>query len=349
MQHLNPSKEVLQEPRFLAKRTIYAPSSVTTPTRWYYARLSGRQGRSARSAHAGCSKCPRAHSWGFPYSTLHLTTRTPSLNATMTFIHHRLISLVPLTLIAMIGLLASASLTGCHTSQYHQVAIEGAPPPPSTHQTTHESAPQTPTTAFSVDINNPAGGVVLIADDTLQAPVVQARFRGRGHGSATDRVRATQHGSMLTVTRTSADDSQTLIDLTVWVPQSDGVTIRTSFGSARLVRVGGPIDVELGTAGAIELRTQTPLTQGVRLVTPEGWIKAHLPALSTGSVELRAPEGKVFVRSRVGELHETAPEPGGFTGILNTDSAAITMLTGKGDVTLELSHKPFQSEPWPKD
>jgi len=263
----------------------------------------------------------------------------------MTFIHHRLISLVPLALIAMIGLLALASLTGCHTSRYHQVAIEGAPPLPAPLQ----SPARAPINAFSVEVNNPAGGVVVIADDTLQAPIVQARFRARGQGSATDRVRATQLGSTLKVTRASAHDFQTIIDLTVWVPRSNGVTIRTSLGSARLIHVGGPIDVELGTPGPIELRTQTPLTQGLRLVTPEGWIKAHIPALSTGSMELHAPQGKVFVRSRVGELHETTAEPGGFTGILNTDSAAITMLTGRGDVTLELSHKPFQSEPWPKD
>lgn len=250
----------------------------------------------------------------------------------MTFTHQRLISRVPLLLSGALGLLAMTGLvglTGCHASQTHQVAIQGA-----------SNSLATQTTAYNIRVNNPAGGVVVMVDDTLDTPVVQARSRP-SRTSASEFVQATLQGSALAVGRSDAFvTSQAIIDITVWVPRSDGVTVRSNYGSARLVNVEGPIDVELGegtgTGGSIELRTNHPLTQGLRLVTPGGWIKAMIPIRSAGIVELQAPDGRAFLRSSGGELSETKTGKGYHTGILNGGSRAITLLSGSGDVTLEL-------------
>ncbi len=233
------------------------------------------------------------------------------------------------------------TLSGCHSSQPHQVQIASA------DQTTNIAAYQH--RPLSVSVTNPAGGVVVIADDTLQAPRVQARTRGNLPASTL--VSASITSSALSIERVGPD-RQALVDITVWVPHSDGVTIRNSHGSARLVRVGGPIDVEVGSGaesgGPIELRTLTPLRDGLRLVTSHGWIKAIAPALSAGEVELRSNDGNVFVRSDRGELTAAQVGPGFHTGTLNTGGPAFTMLTGHGDVNLDLIHAPFESGSWPK-
>ena len=236
------------------------------------------------------------------------------------------------------------ALSGCHSSQPHQVQIAGFD---HSDQTTNIAEYQH--RPLSVSVTNPAGGVVVIADDSLQAPRVQARTRG--NLPAADLVSASLAGSALTIDRVGPD-RQALVDITVWVPQSNGVTIRNNHGSARLVRVGGPIDVEVGSGpgsgGPIELRTQTPLRDGLRLVTTDGWIKAIAPALSAGQVEVRSDDGSVFVRSDRGELTAAQVGPGYQLGTLNTGGPAITMLTGRGDVNLDLIHTPFESGSWPK-
>ncbi len=233
------------------------------------------------------------------------------------------------------------TLSGCHSSQSNQVQIVSSDQIANISEYHHRP--------LNVIVTNPAGGVVVIADDTLETPRVQARTRGKL--PAADFVSASLSGSSLTVER-AGPDHRDLIDITVWVPFSDGVRIRNSHGSARLVGVGGPIDVEVGSGpdsgGPIELRTLTPLRDGLRLVTTDGWIKAIAPALSAGQVEVRSDDGSVFIRSDRGELTGAQVGPGYHTGTLNTGGPTFTLLTGRGDVNLDLIHAPFESGSWPK-
>jgi hypothetical protein len=226
-------------------------------------------------------------------------------------------------------------LAGCHQSTQYRVAIAGEG--------------QQVAGAYAVEVHNSAGGVTVIAEQTMEAPVVQAR--SRGEGAAAEDIDAQISGSSLTVRRTPGSDPNRVVDLTVWVPATSSVTVRSEHGSATLLRVGGPISVVLGEAtghgGQIDLRTQTPITEGARLSTTAGSVFAMIPANSVGTVELQSASGQAFVRSPSGELTGGTTGHGFYTGTLNEPGPAITLLSGYGDVTLEVHSTPFRAPYWP--
>jgi len=226
-------------------------------------------------------------------------------------------------------------LAGCHQSTQYRVPITGEG--------------QQGVSAYAVEIHNSAGGVTVIAEQTMEGPVVQAR--SRGEGGATDEIDAQVSGSSLTVRRAPGSDPNRVVDLTVWVPATSSVTVRSEHGSATLLRVGGPISVVLGEAtghgGQIDLRTQTPITEGARLSTTAGSVFAMIPANSIGEVELQSASGRAYVRSPSGELTGGTTGRGYYTGTLNESGPAITLLSGYGEVTLEVHSTPFRAPYWP--
>jgi hypothetical protein len=225
-------------------------------------------------------------------------------------------------------------LGGCHASSQRQIAIAGADQPVAA--------------AYSVDVVNTAGGVLVMTDPTLETPVVQARLRGAG--AADGHVQAMIEGSSLMVRRTSDSPASTLVDVTVWVPATSRVSVRTEQGKVSLNGVGGVVMVSVGemtgVGGSIDLRTLTPLREGVSLTTTQGSVSAMMPALSSGRVELQTASGQVFIRSTRGELTNGQSGPGYYTGTLNDQGPEIALLTGEGDVTLEVLERPFQSASW---
>lgn len=235
--------------------------------------------------------------------------------------------------VAMASLLGMAVLlpilSGCHASSQRQIAIAGADQPAAA--------------AYSVDVVNTAGGVVVMVDPTLDKPVVQARLRGQG--AADGHVQAMIEGASLMVRRTSDSQVNTLVDVTVWVPATSRVSVRTEQGKVSLNGVGGLVMVSVGeltgVGGAIDLRTLTPLRDGVSLTTTQGSVSAMLPALSSGRVELQTASGQVFIRSTRGELTDGQSGPGFYTGTLNDPGPEIALLTGDGVVTLEVLERPF--------
>ncbi len=253
-----------------------------------------------------------------------------------------------LTRAAAVGLLATAGLaglTGCHASEARQVSIAGYDAAAAASAATAWASQP-----LSVDIVNPAGSVIVRVDPTLEGPRVQARTRGKL--PAADRVNATLAGSSLTARVQPQAGDADLVDVTVWVPESAGVRVQSSGGAVRLFDVAGPVAVDVGDAtghgGDIQLRTRRVLDEGVRLATTAGSVRAVMPARSLGQIQLRASNGKAYLRSDFGELVNAQVGPGFHTGTLNMGGPEVALLSGQGDVTLDLIDAPFESPAWPR-
>jgi hypothetical protein len=152
--------------------------------------------------------------------------------------------------------------------------------------------------------------------------------------------------SVLTIRPTDLDVEgyRPPIDLTVYIPQCDGLEIRNAGGKVIIVGVEGAINVESGTnirkGGHIEIRTDFAQLETVHATTNNGHVTLVTGPESAGTIELIAPRGKTVFNSRYGIVDNSMPSKGHWTGIWNEGTNEIRLNTADGDATVMVVENP---------
>ncbi len=120
-------------------------------------------------------------------------------------------------------------------------------------------------------------------------------------------------------------------DIMVFVPATEGVRVKTGAGEVILVGVRGALMVENGD-GAIEIRTNEPLTGASAISTNSGDVYYQAPLDSTGVFDVRSEEGEAIWRAGSPEALATplVYSKNGYSVTLNQGTNAVTIRTGKG-------------------
>lgn len=208
--------------------------------------------------------------------------------------------------------------------------------------------------AVGLDVQNQNGGVKVVVDAARPEAVVVARTRSGGRVvTEGDRAHAwiaaesvDQDGrSVLRVLSTPAEGgADQPVDLVIFVPRCDGLTVRNAGGPVEVVGVSGAVDVESGGAGRpggwIRVRSDHALSSPVRLITDEGTIVCIVTPDSAGRISMNAPHGsaKIFAPQTVllgAQVSQTA-----ISATLNGGSNDIVLHTASGDAQLIVRDKP---------
>ncbi len=134
------------------------------------------------------------------------------------------------------------------------------------------------------------------------------------------------------------------VDLTVYIPQCDGIEVRNAGGKVIIVGVTGVINVESGTnirkGGHIEIRTDLSQLETIHATTNNGHVTLVTGPESAGTIELIAPRGKTSFNSRYGIVNHSMPAKGYWTGIWNDGTNEIRLNTEDGDATVMVVENP---------
>ncbi|MDX9912476.1 MAG: hypothetical protein RBS39_11650 [Phycisphaerales bacterium] len=252
-------------------------------------------------------------------------------------------SLRSLVLVPAAALVALAMvLAGCanKAEQYDpSVAVEGEPVAAST--------------VLTIDVQNDAGSVTIVASKRVKAPEITARLRSEV-GSRFDVPE--QHSVSATLTQ---GDSPTLrvtnlpegapagllTDIRIVVPRIGGVSVRNGGGSVSITGATGRVDVDNGFSngrgGEIELRFAEPLTNEVRATTPRGGILAVAPKGSKGVLDLQSDDGQAGLYAASEHVNDVRSQRSRVTGVLNGGENAISLRSGRGRARLVINSKPI--------
>ncbi len=134
------------------------------------------------------------------------------------------------------------------------------------------------------------------------------------------------------------------VDLTIYIPQCDGIEIRNAGGKVVIVGVTGVINVESGTnikkGGPIEIRTDLSQLESIHATSNHGHVTLVTGPDSAGTIELIAPRGKTSFNSRYGIVNHSMPSKGHWTGIWNDGTNAIRLNADDGDATIMVVENP---------
>lgn len=214
----------------------------------------------------------------------------------------------------------------------------------------------------AIIIDNPNGKVKVYAKPMHEEASIsfrvhkerQMRFRSARMGLDFDPVGEyftavhsnTGELSTLTITRTDLDVEgyQIPVDLTVYIPQCDGLEIRNAGGKVMIIGVTGVIHVESGNSvragGPIEIRTDTTQLETIHASTNSGHVTLVTGPSSAGTFELIAPRGKTSFNSRFGIVDNSMPAKGHWTGIWNDGTNEIKLFAQDGDATVMVVENP---------
>ena len=152
--------------------------------------------------------------------------------------------------------------------------------------------------------------------------------------------------STLTVSPTnlSVEGYRPPIDLTVNIPQCDGIVVRNAGGKVIIVGVEGAIHVESGDSvvagGPIEIRTDKEQLEEIYAASNGGHVTLVTGPESAGTVELVAPRGKTSFSSRYGIIDNSMPSKGHWTGIWNNGTNSIYLESQDGDASVVVVSNP---------
>ena len=134
------------------------------------------------------------------------------------------------------------------------------------------------------------------------------------------------------------------VDLTVYIPQCDGLEVRNANGKVIIVGVTGVINVESGTniqqGGPIEIRTARSEMETIHATTNHGHVTLVTGPDSAGTIELIAPRGKTTFNSRYGVIDHSMPAVGHWTGIWNNGTNSIVLNADDGDAVVMVVDNP---------
>ena len=152
--------------------------------------------------------------------------------------------------------------------------------------------------------------------------------------------------STLTVSPTdlSVEGYRPPIDLTVEIPQCDGIEVRNAGGKVVIVGVEGAIHVESGDSvvagGPIEIRTEREQLEEIYAMSNGGHVTLVTGPQSAGTVELVAPRGKTSFSSRYGIVDDSMPSKGHWTGVWNNGTNSIYLESQDGDASVLVVENP---------
>ncbi len=235
-------------------------------------------------------------------------------------------------------------LVGCGSSVTRSVHVSGAALEPGT--------------LAAIDVENRRGSVRVEVVPGLARPVVRAHFADTGKDEPVEdswlgqdgvwigaNVEERSHHRVLRVLtrRGSEVDPNLHIDLTIQVPECNGVFIRNSGGPVVLVGVGGAIEVDNGFAGGrggdVEIRSNRVLTEPVKVATPEGNIAFQTAGQTAGQLDISSKGGSITVKARSGRMRASVIDTETWSGQLNGGENPISLRTGKGSVFVLVSNR----------
>jgi len=250
------------------------------------------------------------------------------------------------------ALLVLLLLVGCRGTSKRTVEIDG---------------PDLPTgSPVAVDVTNYHGSVHVLATHRVDEPVVRAKLRAPRWAKRRAKIDAQkavwigaemveqEGGMVLRVLSRPGDDAPDLTDrvrvnLTIRVPECNGVLVRNTDGRVLLEHVAGAIQVENGAGGTeggtVDVRTNLPLEAPVALTTTDGNIYLQIAPNSQGDLEAVSEDGTAVIRAHVGSLTAFDAGQQRSTAILNDGTNPILLRTSKGIARLLILERPEQSIP----
>ncbi len=134
------------------------------------------------------------------------------------------------------------------------------------------------------------------------------------------------------------------IDLTVNIPQCDGIEVRNAGGKVVIVGIEGAIRVVSGdeemAGGHIEIRTDKEQVEEIYAMSNGGDVTLVTGPQSGGTFELVAPRGKTSFNSRYGIVDHSLPKVGHWTGIWNDGTNSIYLESQDGDASVIVVDNP---------
>lgn len=214
----------------------------------------------------------------------------------------------------------------------------------------------------AVVIDNPYGNVRVVAKPANEQAQVtfrvqqenRLRWRAARMGFDFDPVGAyftathTHNGELSTLTVVPTDLAvegyRPPINLTVAIPQCDGIEVRNAGGKVILIGIEGAIRVESGDSvaagGAIEIRTDKEQVEEIYAISNGGNVTLVTGPASAGTVELVAPRGKTSFNSRYGIVNHSMPRVGYWTGVWNDGTNKIYLESQDGDAKIMVVDNP---------
>lgn len=136
------------------------------------------------------------------------------------------------------------------------------------------------------------------------------------------------------------------VDITVYVPQCDGLRVWNAGGNVDVVGVSGVIDVssgdELRSGGDIEIRSGEELSETINAWSNGGDVTLLAGPDAAGTIELLAPRGKTSFWSKHGLTEHSRPEVGRWTGIWNDGTNSIHLESRHGNAKMMVVEHPVQ-------
>lgn len=233
---------------------------------------------------------------------------------------------------------AALHLGGCGavTSQRLEVALPTEPAP------------------LAVDVSNPRGSVEIRVDARVESPRIVADVQW-ARGVEDDRARklaksitiesSVEQGPGGAVLRVRARDEvkdlpKHWANLRIVLPRVDGVRVVSSGGDVILAGVSGAVQVENGD-GAIELRTDKPVTAPVALIATRGNVYFQAPVGSRGVFDMQTGAGEAAFVSRSVLLRDMRATRSSIMGVLAAGDNPITLRSDRGDVRAWVIEKPM--------
>lgn len=210
-----------------------------------------------------------------------------------------------------------------------------------------------PTTGLlAVDVENFRGKVELRADQRAEQAVVRATVHAsRGMGDQAQAALDETHVSadleeegaraVLRV-RTASPRENTgdhWVNLVLRVPRCQGVRIDNRGGLVMVVGASGGTAIT-NRLGAVEYRTDQPMTDPVTITTTDGDVYYQIPAESSGQFDLQTLDGKVWYRDRVQGTDRAYVVPGGHQSRLNEGTNPIALRTNRGNINIWVDKDP---------
>lgn len=203
-----------------------------------------------------------------------------------------------------------------------------------------------PPIAWALDVQNAKGSTRITVDPTVSHPLIEVNVPELGDRTdpatwvAADAVVDGENHLL----RISAAPPETLgysMYLSITLPASNGVKVRSAGGAVEATNVAGPIDIEsgggLGVGSPITLKTRAALAQGVRAVTSAGDVRIYCGKSSSGILNVQGTTVSVTPApgSVIRDAKQGARE---FTAHAGESEAAFEVRTQQGAVDVRLTN-----------
>lgn len=215
-----------------------------------------------------------------------------------------------------------------------------------------------------VDVTNALGSVYVTVDPSLNRPTVEAIPSRPGVRSAQERralqdtidINArtiVQDQRMVLKLSAGAADPATRVDLHIRTPSCGGAIVSTTGGVIELTGVSGELNLENGgddrPGGDIHVRTESPITGPVRILTSDGDIALYLSPEAAGIFDLTTDGGTVSVYARGGNATGIKASASTWTGTLNKGINDFAAHTDRGNILVRIADYPWERDtpfPW---